>query len=116
MPFNIGNIYMVSTTNFLNQISSEMDTKIRGIALKRLGDKGKNQYGETIPDLIIFDPHFNGEIYQDDNRSLKIGENDIPAKVYAKLDDYGSAEALSREVGRPVRTQFVVTFMMTEDY
>lgn len=108
-------IFMVSTSNYLGTISVDDDVKIREITLKRLGDKGKNQYGETIPDFVIFDPSSSGEQYQDDNRSLKIGMK-LPAKVYAKMDDYGSAEALSREVGHPVRTQFVVTFMMAEDY
>lgn len=113
---DLKHIYMVSTRNYLDTIPEKQDVEIREIALKRLGDKGKNQYGETIPDLIIFAPSFTGEEYQDDNRSLKIGKNDIPAKVYVKLDDYGSPENLSREVGHPTRTQFVVTFMMAEDY
>lgn len=125
MAFDLRHIYMVATSNFLEQVSSDMDARLRGIALKRLGDKRKNRYGETIPDFIIFDPDFESplvtkyplhEKYEDDNRSLRISMPGLPGKVYVKLDDYGSPETLSEQVGHKVRTQFVITLMMAEDY
>lgn len=108
-------IYMVATRNFLDTVSEADDVKIRETAIRRLGDKGKNQWGETIPDMIVFDPKYSGEKYEDNNRTLRVGMN-LPGKVYAKLDDYGSPEVLAEQVGHMVRTRFVLTLMMAEDY
>lgn len=54
--------------------------------------------------------------FEDDGRSLRIPMNSIPKEVYAKLDDYGSNEALSESVGYPVQTQYVITLMLMEEY
>jgi hypothetical protein len=116
MVFDRRHLYMVSTSNYLNSIPSELDAQIRTAAISKLGTS-VNKYGEYIPDFIIFDPRASHDQFEDEGRSLRLPMN-IPRgdKVYVKLDNYGSQEELSRHVGHTVSTQFVVTFMMAEDY
>ena len=108
-------VYMVATSNFLNSIPSDIDADIRHIALNEIG-KDKNQWGELIPDFIVFDPKASKKILEDDDRTLRIPMKNLPDKVYAKLDNYGSKEVLSEQVGHHVNTQYVLTFMMADDY
>ena len=112
---NLSNIYMVATNNFLTTISVDNDVIIRRTALVEMGNE-INKYGEHIPDFIVFDPNSKTRNFEDEKRTLRIPMPSIPGKVYAKLDDYGSKETLSEQVGHKVNTQFVVTFMMAEDY
>jgi hypothetical protein len=111
----LGEAYIVSTAGFL-EIDAEERAIMMEVALREIGSLGKNKYGEPIPDFIIFDPKAEKKEYQDDKRSLKIPIKTIPEKVYAKLDDYGSAETLSEEVGHHVNTKYVLTFMLAQDY
>lgn len=112
----LGDAYMVMTNGFLNEIPENARATIMQRALQAAGSKGKNKYGELIPDFIIFDPNATGIEWQDDNRSLKIPHHNLPSKVYAKLDDYGDAETLSEQVGHKVNTKYVLTFMLAEEY
>ena len=66
-------------------------------------------------DLIVFDPDHEGETVEDEGRSLRVGTK-LGEKAYAKLDDYGSAEALTAALGRPVGTRYVVTIMLASEY
>ena len=113
--------YLVMTSNFGNVISEENKRKIVGVTLSRLGCKGENEYGECVPDFLIFDPNFQSqspsiEKEEDEGRSLHIGFPGLERKVYAKLDDYRSKETLSENVGHHVNTQFLTTIMLAEDY
>jgi len=107
----------VMTSNMSSSISPENQMKIFKIAHEKLGCKGETEYGECAPDFLIFDPterFFEKE--EDDGRSLHIGFPGLESKVYVKLDDYGSRENLSENIGYPVDTRFLKTFMLSEDY
>ena len=112
----LGEAYLVSTSGFL-EIDEEERATMMEIALRAVGSKGKNKYDELIPDFIIFDPSPDAKKgYEDDERSLRIPIKTIPEKVYAKLDNYGSAEILSEQVGHKVNTKYVLTFMLAQEY
>lgn len=68
------------------------------------------------PDMLAFDPKRKETVTEDDGRTLIIAYPRLDEKVYVKLDDYGSAEALSENVGHPVNTQYAVTFMLAGEY
>ena len=40
----------------------------------------------------------------------------LPKKVYVKMDDYGSPEILSKQLGTKVNARYVITFMLAEEY
>ena len=66
-------------------------------------------------DFIVFDPECEEERYEDEGRSLILPLN-YTEEVYAKLDDYGSPEILSSKLGHVVDTQYVVTFLLPEEW
>lgn len=78
--------------------------------------KGIKQIKPDNPDFIVFDPKGKKTALEDDGRTLHIAYPKLDAKVYVKLDDYGSKEVLSESVGSPVTTQYAVTFMLAEEY
>lgn len=108
---------MVATSNFLSQISFEMDAKMRTIAFKRIGERGIID-GQLYPDMIVFDPNLQvlTEKWEDDDRTLRIGLPGLPGKVYVKADNYGSPAILSEEIGHEVTTPYLITIMMAEDW
>ena len=105
----MNNVMIVVTRGFATEIPKELRTSIIELALKHI---------TTKTDFIFFDPEVKGTKprFEDDSRSLRIPMKSIPKKVYAKLDDYGSKEILSEEVGYPVQTQYVITLMLAEEY
>ena len=108
---------MVATSNFLSQISFEMDAKMRTIALKRIAERGIVA-GELFPDFLVFDPHLLGvtEKWEDEGRTLRIAMPGLPGTVYVKADNYGSLEILSEQRGHEVTTPYLITIMMAEDW
>lgn len=68
------------------------------------------------PDFLVFDPEAEKTEYEDEGRTLHIAYPRLKDKVYVKLDDFGSAEALSENVGQKVNTQYAVTFMLAGEY
>ena len=102
-------VIIVVTRGFATEIPKELRTPLIELALKHITP-------ET--DFIFFDPEMNKHKprFEDDGRSLRIPMRSIPKKVYAKLDDYGSNEILSEQVGYPVQTQYVLTLMLSEEY
>lgn len=66
--------------------------------------------------FIVFDPGAEREEYEDEGQSLRIPCAELTEKVYAILDDYGSPEALSENLGRPVSTCYTITFLLAEEY
>jgi hypothetical protein len=108
---------MVATSNFLSQISFEMDAKMRTIAFKRIGERGIVD-GELYPDFLVFDPDLQllTERWEDEGRTLRIGMPGLPGRVYVKVDNYGSPEILSEQIGREVTTPYLITIMMAEDW
>lgn len=112
----LGEAYLVSTQGFL-EIDDATRAIIMRMAIREAGGKGKNQYDELIPDLIVFDPRPDAkQQYEDEGRTLRIPLQKISSKVYAKLDDYHDAETLSEQVGHKVNIHYVLTFMMAEEY
>lgn len=71
---------------------------------------------EPDTSMIVFDPEQKKTVTEDGGRTLHVAYPRLETKVYAKLDDYGSKEFLSENVGRPVNTQYMVTFLLAEEY
>jgi hypothetical protein len=105
--FDRDHLYVVSTSNFLEAIPRDKQAVIYTLATANISP-------ET--DFIVFDPNTKARRYEDQGRTMKLGMPSLKHKVYAKLDDYGSKETLSEQVGHPVRTQYALTIMLAEDY
>jgi len=78
--------------------------------------KGMAEIKPDNPDMIVFDPKQEKTGFEDGGRTLHVAYPKLETKVYAKLDDYGSKEFLSENVGRKVNTQYMVTFLLAEEY
>lgn len=78
-------------------------------------EKGLDRIDPKAPNFIVFDPKAEKERKEDNEESL-ILPTDAEEKVYVKLDDFGSNEALSENCGYSVNTQFAVTFLLAEEY
>ncbi len=68
------------------------------------------------PDFLVFDPKATRTHHEDEGRTLHIAYPRLKDKVYVKLDDFGSAEALSENAGQKLNTQYAVTFMLATEY
>lgn len=101
-------VYIVLTSNLIDTINADERAMLVALAIQRIDPKG--------PDFIVFDPDADTKKTEDGGRTLRIPVKTIPGKVYAKLDDYGSKETLSENVGHKVNTQYVLTLMMSSDY
>lgn len=104
----VKNYFMVFTRGFQG---IEDDTIGGDIITKTIG-----WISPDNPDFLVFDPKAEKTEYEDEGRTLHIAYPKLEDKVYVKLDDYGSAEVLSENVGQKVRTQYAVTFMLAEEY
>jgi len=71
---------------------------------------------EPDASMIVFDPKHKRTGFGDGGRTLHVAYPRLETKVYAKLDDYGSKEFLSENVGRKLNTQYMVTFLLAEEY
>jgi len=78
--------------------------------------KGMAAIKPENPDFIVFDPKQEKTELEDGGKTLHVAYPTLETKVYAKLDDYGSKEFLSENVGRKVGTQYAVTFLLAEEY
>ena len=104
---NLSEILLLRTRGFVYSIDEDAQVEITEEGLKRIDPKA--------PNFIVFDPKAEKERTEDNGESL-ILPTDAKEKVYAKLDDFGSNEALSKNCGHPVNTQFAVTFLLAEEY
>jgi hypothetical protein len=100
-------IYIVMTNGFISDIPEEERAILLGEAIRNISTK---------TDFIVFDPDADTKGFEDDWRTFRIPVKTLPKKCYAKLDDYGSAEELGKQVGHPVKTQYALTLMLAEDY
>ena len=71
--------------------------------------------------MIVFCPDAEEASYEDEGRTYRYPLKNIDAmelrKVYAKLDDYGSVEALRRSTGEiSLSTQYVMTLLFAHEY
>lgn len=71
---------------------------------------------EPNTSMIVFDPEQAETVTEDGGRTLHVAYPRLETKVYVKLDDYGSKECLSENVGQQVNTQYAVTFLLAEEY
>jgi len=103
------NVYIVATSNFIETIPKDEQAIIYMVAQSKITPK---------TDFLVFDPlsNENHPVMEDQGRTMRLPMKTIPTKVYAKLDDYGSAETLSEQVGHQVKTQYALTLMLAEDY
>jgi len=104
---NLSEILLLRTRGFVYSIDEDAQVEITEEGLKRIDPKA--------PNFIVFDPKAEKERTEDNGESL-ILPSKAEEKVYAKLDDFGSKEALSENCGYPVNTQFAVTFLLAEEY
>lgn len=107
MATDINPMFMVLTRGFHG-----LPEDIGGDILLR----GMAEIKPENPDFIVFDPEAKKTEFEDDGRTLHVAYPRLETKIYAKLDDYGSKEALSENVGRKVNTQYAVTFLLAEEY
>ena len=102
---------IMQTSGFIAEIPDELKADILKKTIRTIGLK---------PDFLIFDASHNGETLEDEGRSLHIGMEKLPKKVYAKLDDFRSVEALKENMGEyapsSLNTQYVTTLMLAEEY
>lgn len=78
--------------------------------------KGMAEIEPKEPTFLIFDPEQKKTQHEDGGRTLHIAYPRLDTqKVYVQLDDYGDKETLSENVGRPVHSQYAVTFMLPEE-
>lgn len=104
---NLSEVLLLRTRGFIHEIDPDIQADIMEKGLKRINPKA--------PDFIVFDPKAEKERIEDEGRSV-IFPSKAKDKVYVKLDDFGSAEALSEDCGFPVNTRFSVVFMLAEEY
>lgn len=102
--------FMLMTTKGFNATPTQFaQERMIAVALKTLK--------APEPDFLVFDPEHNGHPkLEDEGRTIHMGSFGTPVKCYAKLDDFGSPEALSESVGHKVGMQTVITLMLAEEY
>jgi len=103
----VTNYFMVMTRGF-----SDLPADIAGDILTR----GMAAIKPDNPDMVVFDPKQAKTVNEDGGRTLHVAYPRLKTKIYVKLDDYGSKEFLSENVGHPVNTQYMVTFLLAEEY
>ena len=104
------NFLLVFTSNFQATIEEDAGGEIIKQTIANIKPEGKGQ------DFIVFDPKAKESRIEDEGRSLIIPTNS-KHKCYAKLDDFGSVEALRDNAGmQELNTQYAVTIMLAEDY
>ncbi len=104
--------HLILMTEGFRNLPEELQNRILKATLDKIS---------SSTDLIVFDPYVDPdaplkETYEDEGRTLRIPVRGLERKVYGKLDDFGSAEALSREAGFPVQTRYALTLMLADEY
>ena len=101
--------FLTATSHFLSIVPPEIASEILKQTLNRIKPEGEGQ------DFIVFSPEARDERIEDEGRTIL--PTKAPKKGYAKLDDFGSVEALREFSGLPaLNTQYLVTVMLAEDY
>lgn len=98
---------ILSTIGFRTEIPSDLQAKIIKKALAKISPK---------TDFIVFRNELGTSHYEDEGRTYVYYMPKLPKKVYVKLEDYGSPEILSEQLGYKVDTQYIITFMLAEEY
>lgn len=66
-------------------------------------------------DFVILDPQAKEEKTEDGGRTLRVPSK-LPWKIWAILDDYGSPQTLSENLGYPTGTRYLLTLLLPEEY
>ena len=103
----IGAFVLLVTKGF-SQLNKDIQAKIVKMALSKIRIPS--------PDFIVFDPEAEMEAEEDEGRSLRVPFLEIDEKVYAILDDHGSVEMLSMQLGQQVNTKYTITFLLASEY
>jgi len=96
---------ILMTAGFAN-LNPDVQAEIMRIALSKINPK---------TDWVIFDPEADEEQLEDEGRTLRVPFGKIGGKVYAILDDHGSAEALSEQLGQK-DARYTLTFLLASEY
>ena len=106
---------IMRTRGFIADISTNLQGKIMLYALKRIRPEK--------PNWVVFYPDGKEvrEHLEDEGRTLIAPRfQGLTKKVYVILDDFGSVEALKENMGKyalpNLNTQYVVTFLLAEEY
>ena len=67
-------------------------------------------------DFCVFDPEAKLLSLEDDGRTARVPCKAVSEKIYAILDDFGSPEVLSENLGEKVQTQYVLTILFASEY
>ena len=95
-------------------LPEDVRAKIMAYALPRI--KRDN------PNWVVFHPGNDGveEHVEDEGRTLVTALTGLEEKVYVILDDFGSVEALRKNMGEyappKLSTSYVVTFLLADEY
>ena len=111
---------LMRTRGFITDISPDTQAKIIAYALPRMIVANALQ---KKPNWVVFYPDHAGktdEHLEDEGRTLITTMKGLHKKVYAMLDDFGSPEALKENMGKyappDLNTQYVITFLLAEEY
>lgn len=101
------------TRGFISDVPKEIQANIMAYALRRINPKK--------PNWVVFYPESEKKEHLEDNgRTLITSMKGLTKKVFAILDDFGSPKALKENMGKyappDLKTQYVVTFLLAEEY
>ena len=100
--------FLVATPGFLSEIPQSLQYKMIDVALSELAD---------AKTWVVFCPKVPERRTEDAGRTVvfptSLLDKDNKNKVYAILDDFGTPENVGLSY---VKTQFVLTFLLPEEY
>lgn len=99
--------FVILATSGFAKLNPELQAKIMKIAISKINKK---------TNWIVFDPDVKREQLEDEGITLRMPFKGIPENVYAILDDHGSPEMLSMQMGCSVNTQYTLTFLLASEY
>jgi len=97
------------TSGIMSEIPPDEQFAMLGLA--------RQEFYNGVTDFAVFDPEATEKRYEDEKRTVIIPYKTIPRKVWVKLDDYGSVEAVEKASGlKGLSSRFVITMMFPEEY
>jgi len=96
---------ILRTAGFI-KLDLDVQVEMMRIALSKINLK---------TDWVIFDPESDEEQLEDEGRTLRVPFGKIKENVYTILDDHGSAEALSEQLGQK-DARYTLTFLLASEY
>ena len=102
--------FIILKTVSFSALDPDVQAELMRIALTKIN---------TMRNWIVFDPETETEKIEDEGRTLRVPFRAVPERVYVILEDYGSPEALARELGREIPVpgvRYLVTFLLASEY